>query len=210
LFSTFGSATPELAEAVVATGPGTSGSVTIVTVASSPLPSVPSAHITVCVPSHVPWLASADTTRSRSGTGTTTTTSGAGSGPAFVTVTVYVMSSSVTTPGLASSDAEMSACGGDSTATSTLAASSLASGSSVAEETEASFEIVPSVVVSTTIVTVACASAASAPSAHVIVSVPRHSPWLAVAETSTTPAGSASLTTTSSAASGPSFVTVRV
>jgi hypothetical protein len=69
---------------------------------------------------------------------------------------------------------------------------------------------VPAPVALTTSCTVAVAPAARLPSAQLTGFRPLQPPWLAVAETSVTPAGSGSVTVTPVAAPGPWLVTVIV
>src|SRR5437870_1903994 len=83
-------------------------------------------------------------------------------------------------------------------------------GSGVEVEAVAVSPIVPCWVGVTTRSTVAWAPEARSPRSH--VTTPRsseHDPWLGVADTKFTPAGSVSLTCTDVASEGPLFVTVR-
>ncbi len=87
---------------------------------------------------------------------------------------------------------------------------SAGSGSGSAAATEAVFVSVPSCVGVTTIVTVADAPTARLPRAHATVAVPVHVPWLGVADTRSTLAGSGSLKETPVAGCVPLFFTVSV
>ena len=83
--------------------------------------------------------------------------------------------------------------------------------SGLAPETRAAFAIAPAGVVASTVATmviVAEAPALSVPSRQVTPAL--HNPWLAVADTSVRPAGSASTMATSSAAAGPLLTTLSV
>ncbi len=85
------------------------------------------------------------------------------------------------------------------------------SGSGSSAVTVVEFVIVPVALGVTSILTVACAPFARLPRLH--VTTPLNSlqlPWLGVADTKLTPAGSVSVTTTLVASSGPLFVIVRV
>ena len=85
-----------------------------------------------------------------------------------------------------------------------------ATGSSVVADTFAVLLSVPADPGVTTIFTVAPAPFASEPRLHVTVAVPLHEPTVVLDETNVTPDGSASVTVTPAAASGPWFATASV
>jgi hypothetical protein len=83
-------------------------------------------------------------------------------------------------------------------------------GSSVELDTDAVFDNPPADPGITTIVTVALAPFAKAPTAQVTVLVPLQVPAVDELETRITPAGNVSVTDTADAASGPLFTTTRL
>jgi hypothetical protein len=131
-------------------------------------------------------------------------------GPLFVTVIVYINRPPTTTgSGESVLVIDRSACGLMVLDTEPLLL--LESGSETPLPTVAVLVMVPDAVAVTTIVTVALAPFPMMPSAQFTVLVPVHGlPWLGVADTKLTPAGSVSLTDTPVALFGPRLVTVIV
>src|SRR5262249_9048736 len=88
LLAVFGSKVVAVTDAVLLSPDVVVGVSTIVTVASAPFASPPSAHTTIVVPEQVPWLADDDTNDVNGGSESVTETPAAASGPLLCTVRV--------------------------------------------------------------------------------------------------------------------------
>jgi hypothetical protein len=141
-----------------------------------------------------------------------TVTPVASSGPEFETSSVYVRGALVAAGSGSANFATDRSAPGSTTVVSSEAVLFDGSGSVAVVLTVAEFVICPVVPGAVTeMTTVAASNAASVPRLHVIVAPGgRQLPWLGVALTGVTPAGSVSVTSTAVAASGPSLATVRV
>jgi hypothetical protein len=191
------------------------GFTTIVTVTSlgAPAFTVPALQVTVAVPEHVPWLAAAETNVTLEGSVSETVTPLAGLGPALWTVRVYVRLSPTWTGSGASVFVSWRSAEGV-TVVGTLAVLFDETGSAVVAETDAVLVTLgtalwPAVA---TIVTVTSlgAPALTVPRSQLTVALPEQEPFVEEAETSVSPAGSASETVTAAAGLGPALWTVSV
>ena len=138
----------------------------------------------------------------------TTTPAGSVDGPSFVSVMEYVVDVPATTEATPSVLAIRRSAAGVTVVVS-MSELFARAGSDVVADTVAVSVISPSIVVVTTIVTVAVAPNGTTPSGQVTTPAAcEQLPWLGVADTNVTDPGSVSVTTTPVASEGPRFVTV--
>jgi hypothetical protein len=213
LLPAFGSFSVAVTLAVLVSVPLEAGAVTtIVTVALDPLAIDPRLHVTVpALWLQVPWVGVADTNTTPLGRVSVKLTPVAVLGPALLTLTVYVrLPAAATGSGESALVTDRSA----EAVTVVLAVALLFAllGSAWVAVTLAVLVIVPpDVGAVTTIVTVADPTLAIDPKLHVTVpALWLQVPWVAVADTNTTPAGNVSVRVTPVAALGPALLTLIV